>query len=386
MFGFEGLEEDEVRRRADILLWIRDDKVDEIEKIDAEDFNKPDFFPLHFATLLGKLEIVKMLLEKQVSANSKMKHDGSTPLHIAVRCVDFEIAKVLLESGAKIDVKNLAGDTPLDIATQEGNLKMIKLLIWGEVDIVDNENLTWFTTLESAIKANDLELVKVFLKKNPNVVHNKNESGQGPLHIAFKYSRFKIAGLLLRNGISINAQNADGCTPLHIAAKGGYLTQVKVLLKINADVNAQNSAGDTPLHIVIKFGNFDVAKLLIEKGANVNVKNSARDTPLDIAAKHSGEIAELLLKKVYNSEASSEKGKEILELEAEKLKAKQQQENWCISSQVVITTVLASAALIALATLYCAGYNAASIKNLSDFCKESVPSLGISGIGAGVSL
>ena len=54
--------------------------------------------------------------------------DGWTPLHWAARWGHTEVAQALLEAGADVNAKNELGQTPLDMAAEEGEIDMILLL------------------------------------------------------------------------------------------------------------------------------------------------------------------------------------------------------------------------------------------------------------------
>ena len=67
--------------------------------------------------MYGHLEIVKFLLEKGASIDSKNDY-GSTPLHLASMKGHLEIVKLLLGEGANIDAKDENGSTPLHWASR----------------------------------------------------------------------------------------------------------------------------------------------------------------------------------------------------------------------------------------------------------------------------
>lgn len=74
--------------------------------------------PLHRAASKGNLGIVKMLLEY----NDKLKVNvrdayGNTPLHLACEEDRQEEAKLLVQNGASLDIKNKEEKTPLDLCT-----------------------------------------------------------------------------------------------------------------------------------------------------------------------------------------------------------------------------------------------------------------------------
>jgi len=101
-----------------------------------------------------------------------------------------------------------------------------------------------------------------------------------PLHLAARFGREDLAGLLIAAGADVEALNEHDERPLHAAAAYGRPAVVKLLLARGADVNARGPAGKTPLHAAA-FGvgvpsdvdaRTDVAKLLLAAGADVNAR------------------------------------------------------------------------------------------------------------------
>jgi len=85
--------------------------------------------PLSLALEQGDPEMIAVLIEGGVDVKSK-KEDGSTVLHEACGIPKFPFAAVkqLVSAGAKPDVKNNAGLTPIDIAKKAGNKEIVDYL------------------------------------------------------------------------------------------------------------------------------------------------------------------------------------------------------------------------------------------------------------------
>src|ERR1700758_180671 len=54
---------------------------------------------------------------------------GTTPLHWAVYKIDADLARALLERGAKADVMNNYGSTPLAEGAKVGNARLVGMLL-----------------------------------------------------------------------------------------------------------------------------------------------------------------------------------------------------------------------------------------------------------------
>ena len=73
----------------------------------------------------GKIQQWRRFLSLAVSVHQ----NGYTPLHIAAKKNQMEIATVLLQYGAETNILTKQGVTPLHLASQEGHADMAALLI-----------------------------------------------------------------------------------------------------------------------------------------------------------------------------------------------------------------------------------------------------------------
>src|SRR5262245_10979063 len=84
--------------------------------------NGADVWEMFCAAISGDLEMIKQLLEKDPSL-ARSQYEYRTPLYFAVRENQIEVAKYLLEHGAKFNFGNY-----LDVARDRGYTEMEKLL------------------------------------------------------------------------------------------------------------------------------------------------------------------------------------------------------------------------------------------------------------------
>ena len=156
----------------------------------------PGCTPLVLAAENGQLDVVKLLVEKGADVNVRCSyntiHECATPLIGACEVArDFdrlgggplpgsrvattrkhgylEIVKLLLDKGAKVDVKNNFGNTALLIAAGNGQSEVVKLLLdkGASVDLGNNQSIT---PLLMAAQNGDVDVTTLLLAKgaNPN--------------------------------------------------------------------------------------------------------------------------------------------------------------------------------------------------------------------------
>jgi ankyrin repeat protein len=92
------------------------------------------YTPLHTATAEGNIEIVKLLIRKEVNPNLTDWY-RNTALHLAAGRGHTEIVEILLVAQANRTAKNNQRDTPLHLAADGGHLEVARMLIEAGADI-----------------------------------------------------------------------------------------------------------------------------------------------------------------------------------------------------------------------------------------------------------
>ena len=100
---------------------------------DANSYNLSGFAPLHSAARSGNVDIARLLVENGANVNIRADKDKGrnedTPLHLATFNGHVDMVNFLLKSGANPNAKNSFGQTPLADARVTLNAEMIRLLI-----------------------------------------------------------------------------------------------------------------------------------------------------------------------------------------------------------------------------------------------------------------
>ncbi|TGN55950.1 hypothetical protein E4L95_14545 [Paracoccus liaowanqingii] len=95
--------------------------------------------PVHEAAFLGRAEILRMLTEPHTQSaapvaelDAQGPYNGLTALHDAVWHGHLEAAKVIVDAGARLDLKTHAGFTPRELATLYGYRTVAQFLAAAE--------------------------------------------------------------------------------------------------------------------------------------------------------------------------------------------------------------------------------------------------------------
>ncbi len=180
----------------------------------------------------------------------------------------------------------------------EGNLEEIRICIKIDRRMIDLKDELGRTPLHVATINGHLSAVNVLIKGGAEVNIKDRLKGSTPLHYAAFYNYPKIVKFLLSRRADANIQDNDGFSPLHLAAANGCKSIVEILLDHKANPNCLNRYGQTPLHLAALAGttrNFSPfasrtkedflqsAELLLQKGAYGNPRDFHNDDPATIA-------------------------------------------------------------------------------------------------------
>jgi len=199
--------------------------------------------------------------------------------------IDINIIRALINAGAKVNVKNIIGQTPLHLATHSHTTEYtdaVDALIkaGANVDAVDNEGVT--PLLQATVRGH-IHIVKALLDAEANVNVATPDVGLTPLQGAASHGYMDAIRALLAAGAKVNTKNIVDKTALYFAAESGHTDAVRELLEAGADVDAEMNDGSTPLYAAVKSGHVDVVRALVKAGANVDATTNRGATPINIS-------------------------------------------------------------------------------------------------------
>jgi ankyrin repeat protein len=262
--------------------------------------------PLHDASQEGNVQEVQRLIASGADVNAKDESGGYTPLHRASLNSKggLEVVKLLVTSKAKLNIKNDSGETPLHIASLDGNFEVAEFLVKSKADVntknKEGKNSLHLAAMHCASMVADgrvelsqesSQVIKYLLSGSKAGIDSEDNEGNTPLHIANEYCGVDVIKILVENKANVNVINKEGETPLHKAFFLGNTEAVKFLVANKANINAKNKAGETALHLAISRG-LDIVTFLVNNKADKNAKNKEGKTPLDLARDY--EAAEIV--------------------------------------------------------------------------------------------
>ncbi len=231
---------------------------------------------------------------------------------------DFEDVQSLVASGAKFNIHNEDGISPLGLAIINNDLKMVQTLVDNGVDINFIQKLKSeyprYSPILIAIDTNNNEIAK-YLISNGADTKTTSTYGAGPIHFAAKHGNVELVKYFIEDKkVSVESKDRSNQTPLYYAAYGNQVEMLEYLLNKGANLYAtiETSGGEkTALHNAISPESVDAILYLNEKGLDVDSKKY-KSTVLSATYYNAPKSLEALLKLGANPNIEDKKGKPAL--------------------------------------------------------------------------
>ncbi|XP_039617336.1 cortactin-binding protein 2 [Polypterus senegalus] len=162
---------------------------------------------LHQAATQGNVTLLSMLLNEDRNYISHLDEDGNSALYSAAKYGHTDCVKLLLTTGACVNISNKNGFTPLHIAAANGHFRCTDLLLRYEANV-----------------------------NFPAI------GGETPLYQACASGNDECIQVLLATGADRTATTANGSTPLHAAVNSGHISSMKLLMyyDVHSDMTIDN--------------------------------------------------------------------------------------------------------------------------------------------------
>ncbi len=99
-------------------------------------FSTDGWTPLHLASFFGKIDAVRLLLNKGAKVDTRSTNPMSNhPLHAAAAGRHANVIKLLIDHGASVNARQHGGWTPLQAAAQNGDLESARVLVEAGADV-----------------------------------------------------------------------------------------------------------------------------------------------------------------------------------------------------------------------------------------------------------
>ncbi|GFN75725.1 ankyrin repeat domain-containing protein 1 [Plakobranchus ocellatus] len=221
-----------------------------------------------------------------------MAADSSGQMYFAVTDNDPARLQELIRSGGDVDqfyedVTNISTKSLLHVCCGRGHVQCLRILIenGAKLDVRDD----WGQTpLMYSVSIQFPEAAQVLLEAEPELINCQDRFGKSPLHCAVSAGSEELVRLLLRFGADVNVRCHEGLTPLMCCSmadpEGLKVKLMEVLMEAGCLIDLMDYRGRrTALHIAVSAGNVPAVEKLISAGADVNCIEKTLRTPLTLA-------------------------------------------------------------------------------------------------------
>ena len=260
-----------------------------------------DWTPLMYAARENAIDAGRILVKSGAGLNL-VDPDGATALVIAIINAHYEFASMLVDAGANPDVvDNEAGMGALyaavdvhRLAVGHGRPNPKPVGLMSAVDLVKK-------MLEHGADPN-LRLKKSILQRHHTAGDSTLAEGATPFLRAAKSGDIEMMRALAAGRADPKLSMPNGSNALHYAAGLGWrngspaapsydqgsdeeaVEAIRFLLEMGFDIDATNDTGDTALHAAVNGrGSEAIIAFLVAKGASAEAKNKRGQTPMSLA-------------------------------------------------------------------------------------------------------
>jgi ankyrin repeat protein len=234
-------------------------------------------------------EKIKRIVAKGADVNGIDPETGEAPIHVAARRRRLDATKVLLELGADIDLKTVAGKTAYAHALRRRFDELARFLANEGADTT----LNTADRLAVAVVNGRLSEAEEVLREDPGAVRTGNpEEDRLFADIAGRADPEPVR-FLIAHGADLTARGLDDGTPLHQAAWFGEPDNAALLIEAGAALDIfDNCHNSSPLHWAVHGSRYSghaafrqkrymaLVEMLLDAGSSLHYPDDESDSYL----------------------------------------------------------------------------------------------------------
>ena len=250
------------------------------------------------ATLLGKTEVIRLLLEAGANVNHQTEAK-SFPLQYAVEGNTENTLRALMEYNPEVNLVGDYGKTALHCIDSDSSVTEIKILVNGGADLKIRDK-DQDTPIYNTVCFSNTEVLKYLAKKTKLDIVGGFQGG--PLYIACYRSELHLMKILVDAGADVNLVDSVVRTPLQMACrctKSSTEERESVIFYLvnEANVNVHIVGGlyGSAINAACAWSNSEVVRLKLENGVRIDVEDNMGRTAVHFAVARSIGIFEEIL-------------------------------------------------------------------------------------------
>eukprot|EP01080_Neovahlkampfia_damariscottae_P002799 gene2799-4207_t len=222
--------------KIEIINAISENDIQKLKSfnLSKEKVNSTDSFRgatlLHWAAFHQSIGICQYLISLGADVNAVTKEENQESVLIwGILGANIQIVKNLIDNGAKIDVHDSQGMSPLMVAVQKGFLFISHYLL-SIGDSINHKDKSDHTMVHWASYNGHLHVLKYLVEFKGQRVIDIDSKGRTPLHWSAKQGHLDVCKYLILKGAHLNVLDNDDNTPTFLARTNNH-NSVAYLLK-----------------------------------------------------------------------------------------------------------------------------------------------------------
>uniref|UniRef100_A0A3P8VWY2 Tetratricopeptide repeat, ankyrin repeat and coiled-coil containing 1 n=1 Tax=Cynoglossus semilaevis TaxID=244447 RepID=A0A3P8VWY2_CYNSE len=275
---------------------------------------------------LGHQEIASLLLEFGASVDV-VSENGMSPLCFSAAAGHLGLVMILCKKGAKVDHVDKSGQCALVHAALRGHPEIIQYLLeleWsseGQQQDCALKNKALQQALIAASSMGHTQVVNSLLALSDDhaVQIDSHDTlwGETALTAAAGRGKMEVCSFLLEQGAVVQQVNRRGVSPLFCSVRQGHWQIAELLLQRGADINVSDKQGRTLLMVAACEGHLTTVEFLLSKGASLTSMDKEGLTPLSWAClKGQKNVVQFLVEKGAIIDHTDKNGRTPLDLAA----------------------------------------------------------------------
>jgi len=172
---------------------------------------------LHEATMIGNKGLIRAILTSPYGKDllNRYNCDGLTPLHLAIQEGQHQIAEILLQNKANVNLRDKEGATPVHYAVFLDSSELLPLLCTqADLDLTTNAGMT---PLHVAILKKHQNCLEILTGQKKVQINALDKKGKTPLDYAVEKENAPAQAILLEHGAK-KANDLKKVNPFKLAS------------------------------------------------------------------------------------------------------------------------------------------------------------------------
>eukprot|EP01063_Lacrimia_lanifica_P033743 TRINITY_DN6098_c0_g1_i1.p1 TRINITY_DN6098_c0_g1~~TRINITY_DN6098_c0_g1_i1.p1 ORF type:complete len:728 (+),score=303.82 TRINITY_DN6098_c0_g1_i1:73-2256(+) len=244
---------------------------------------------LHWCVANDKVGVLRAICDAGFKAIDLAKRNaaGLTPTQLAISLKNVEVARVLLNAGAKHDFNEKNYEEPPrpegeeDEAPGDGTAGMPR---GREPAAYLSQPLAAFNQLQYACCEGDLELLDTLHELGCSPFQ-RTDMGDTLLHVAVAHRKWASVDWLVEKGVPLAAHNTNGHSVLSVLVQDrAPMEDLQALKERGLDANDTDRDGTPVIYHAIANNDIDTTSFLLDLGATITATDRLGNTAAHVAA------------------------------------------------------------------------------------------------------